>query len=113
MSETVRYKGKIKKIASFKDKEEIAKCELIKREKSEDLEYYDSYVEKLCDCFYQEYIEVNEELYQVIEKEDLDMEYDVFESNKNSDETIDFHVMYYNGGCGFAQAIEYALKGDK
>jgi len=34
---------------------------------------------------------------------------DIFRSSKNEDGTIDFEVKYYNGGCGFDGAIEYAI----
>lgn len=52
-------------------------------------------------------VPLNGQMYEVI----VCNEYagDVFQSNKNSDGTISFQVQYYNGGCGFSEALEYAL----
>lgn len=38
---------------------------------------------------------------------------DIFESSKNEDGSINFEVKYYNGGCGFQEAIGYALDNPK
>ena len=38
---------------------------------------------------------------------------DIFKSTKNADGTINFHVKYYNGGCCFGEALEYALGNKK
>ena len=34
---------------------------------------------------------------------------DIQNAHDNGDGTIDYEVMYYNGGCSFNEAIEYAL----
>ena len=40
----------------------------------------------------------------------METEMDIFESNKNDDGTINFHVMYYNSGCSFDEAIDEAIE---
>tara|TARA_R110000824_G_C15048812_1_gene661209 strand:- start:601 stop:873 length:273 start_codon:yes stop_codon:yes gene_type:complete len=45
-----------------------------------------------------------------VEKTEFDECEDIFESVKNPDGTIDFQVKYYDGGCGFNEAIENALE---
>ena len=35
---------------------------------------------------------------------------DIQNAHDNGDGTIDYEVMYYNGGCSFNEAIEYALE---
>ena len=38
------------------------------------------------------------------------MDEDIFNAHDNGDGTIGYEVMYYNGGCSFNEAIEYALE---
>ncbi len=37
-------------------------------------------------------------------------EQDIFTATKNDGGTIDFQVKYYNGGCGFNEALDNAMK---
>jgi len=50
-------------------------------------------------------------LYEILEKERMDCEMDIYDSHINCDGTIDFHVMYYTGGCCLDEAIAEAIKG--
>tara|TARA_R110002111_G_scaffold35576_1_gene69696 strand:+ start:189 stop:494 length:306 start_codon:yes stop_codon:yes gene_type:complete len=54
-------------------------------------------------------IQIDGEVYSIVRNEYDDSD-DIFESSKNKDGTIDFQVKYYNGGCWFGEALEYALK---
>ncbi len=89
MSETVHYKGKLtptgKTLAEFDPNA---------------VDIYDHYYDA---------VEIDGMVYAV-EKTDIDPDYDIFNSTKNEDGTIDFEVKYYNGGCGFNEAIDEALK---
>ena len=38
---------------------------------------------------------------------------DIFEAERLSDGKISFHVKYYNGGCGFSEAIDESIKNMK
>ena len=88
MSETVHYKGKL--IPTGKTLKEFAP-------ESDDI--YDHYYEA---------IEIDGMVYTV-EKKDIEPYEDIFRSTKNEDGSIDFEVKYYNGGCGFNEAIDTAL----
>lgn len=48
-------------------------------------------------------------LVYTVEKQSIDPWGDLFKSNQTADGTIDFEVKYYNGGCGFNEAIDYSL----
>lgn len=48
------------------------------------------------------------EIYEV-ERRDME-DSDIFEMQKNPDGTLGFVVQYYDGGCGFEEAIETAHK---
>lgn len=92
MSETVHYKGK-----------------LIPTGKT--LAEFDSDADDIYD-HYEKAVEINEQIY-LVEKADIDVDANIFESSENDDGSIDFEVKYYNGGCGFNEAIDYALKNIK
>ena len=47
---------------------------------------------------------------KIIEKNHRDIDEDIFEAYDNGDGTINYEVMYYDGGCSFNEAIEYALE---
>lgn len=70
--------------------------------------YTDSWEECIMDKFYQEAIIIDELVYRV-EKEEQNPYDSVFEATKNEDGSYDFIVKYYNGGCGFDEAINYAV----
>lgn len=54
------------------------------------------------------FIFVNDDLYEVLEKEDFDS-CDIFEGTENNDGSISVLLQYYNGGCGFSEAVGYAI----
>ena len=100
MSEIEHYKGKLtptgKTVDEFMHGIEI-----------------ESYYESKRECFNDKYantaIEIDGTVYAVARNEYDDCD-GIFESIKNKDGSIDFHVRYYNGGCGFSEALEEALK---
>lgn len=59
--------------------------------------------------FNDEFIINDKEVYKVIEDKNLEDE-DLFDAKENSDGTIDYTLRYYNGGCGFGEAIAKALE---
>lgn len=69
-------------------------------------DYYSTYKEMLDSET--DYIIFNDTVYNP-KSEEIDP-YECFVATKNNDGTINFIVNYYNGGCGFKEAIEYALK---
>jgi len=109
MSETVTYVGKLTPIEKKETLEETA-CLLIEKDfpKGRDT-YYETCLEQLEDMGYKEYVIANDKIFKA-EYSEEDPYQDVFEASLNEDGTINFVVKYYNGGCGFDEAIEYALK---
>ena len=67
----------------------------------------DTYKEMIYD--YDNYAICNGNIYEIIKNKDYCGE-DIFIANKNKDGTISFTLNYYNGGCGFCEALEKAIK---
>ncbi len=109
MSETVHYKGILTEVLSVdgEDVQEVAK-RILDHHNIEVESYYDDCLDCLLDNFYQGYVVIDYKIYEV-EKKDIDPEYDIFNSKLHSDGTIEFEVKYYDGGCGFSEAIERAV----
>jgi hypothetical protein len=85
MSETVHYSGKLQRLNVTQD------------------EYEANYGEP----DYESFVPINGLMYEVIKCKEYTG--DIFQAKDNLDGTIDFQVQYYNGGCGFSEALEYAL----
>lgn len=110
MSETAHYKGKLKKleIPTGMDRQEFCKSILQKNNCYEDL-YDGDYEEYLRDTFYEKYAFVNNDIFEVLSQKEIG-DYDIFEVHDNNDGTYDYEVMYYDGGCSFDEALEYAFE---
>ena len=111
MSETVHYKGKLIEIKRLNNESLEDLCERICKEKgvNELSTYNDTWADQITDSFWQDTVIVNDKLYKIQDKEYLDNEFDIYSASLNPDGTIDFDVMYYNGGCCFTEALEEAL----
>jgi len=57
----------------------------------------------------EEYSEINGKIY-IIEDEYFRDDDDLFIMKQNSDGTLEYLVRFYNGGCGFEEALEYAAE---
>lgn len=112
MSEIVHYTGKLEAVDTLPDESLEEQCKRILAEYNyfELNSYCDSWEEMLCDELYERYIIANDNVYKVVEKNNKSDEYDIFNANQNLDGTIDYEVMYYNGGCSFNEAVERALE---
>ena len=105
MSETVFYTGKVKKLGlsdlSWAEKKMVLKSRGFDVDKCDDEDdLYD--VENLA--------VINEDIYEVIEKNGVDDVDDIFIAKKDESGVICFSVKYYNGGCGFEDALETAIE---
>lgn len=112
MSETVHYRGKLiyqEKNSPTDTLEEQCK-RLLNGEKKP---YYDTFTEAVQDTQYQQYVIQGDKLYKVTEFRDIEEYEDIFSAKKINGKDFEFEVKYYNGGCGFDEAIEYALKDAK
>lgn len=114
MSEYVNYKGKLKLIHK---KENETYGDFCKRVAltcpgcDENLpSYYDTWEEYLIYEFYDYYVVVGENVYRIMSKQQIDYDESTFDLTKLQDEEYKYNVRYYNGGCCFSEAIQYAFK---
>ena len=115
MSETVHFKGTMTEIIKLDNETLENQCKRILEEKPsfEALEdYYDSHVEKLLDAYYQEYAIYEDILFSVV-KYSIENDGEIFRIERNGNGTLNFEVRYYNGGCSFSEAIDYAFEDKK
>jgi hypothetical protein len=108
MSETVHYKGVLIKIDRFEEENLEEQCKRL-LENRELPSYFNSYEECLLDEHYHKMTIQNGEVYRV-EKEEVDPDGGMFNASLKENGEIIFEVRYYNGGCGFDEAIEEAMK---
>lgn len=108
MSETVHYRGVLKKVERHEEETLEEQCKRL-LENKELPSYLDSYEEYLVDENYQQITIQNGIIYRV-EKEEVNPDGDIFKASINDKGEIEFEVRYYNGGCGFDEAIEEAVK---
>lgn len=103
MSETVHYTGRIMEI-NLGDLTVSEKKEILKG-RGFDIEDYgdgDWECEKL-------HI-INGRIFEVLEKQSHDADGDIMEAKEEDDGSISFNLRYYNGGCGFDEALGTAMK---
>jgi hypothetical protein len=101
------HHGILRKVSRLKNETLEEQCkQLLNVDEFDD--YYESYQEMFESEFYKKYVIYNDMIYKV-EAKQTDPYGDIFVANKNSDGTINFEVQYYNGGCGFSEAIDIAL----
>lgn len=113
MSETVHYKGKIERLYSGTLPLEVQLQMELKKVGSEFTvcDYLANYGEALEEL--QEidnYFLYKNNLYSV-SREKLNPYDNIRSAHKIDDDTIGFEVKYYNGVCGFVEALETALEG--
>ena len=60
--------------------------------------------------FYGAYFLIKGDLWEVESREESDPYDAIFKARELDDETIEFEVKYYNGGCSEIEAIKYALE---
>ena len=110
MSETVHYRGKLNVVEMFEGENIESQCERMCNENGfNNLDsYIDTWQEQLCDTYYEEYYIYNSVLYRV-DKKEIDFDEDIFTATVNENNKIEFEVKYYNGGCGFTEALDEAM----
>ena len=108
MSKTVHYKGVLRKVERLEGENLEEQCKRLLNNK-ELPSYFDSYEEFLLDNYYKSMTVQNETVYE-IEKIEIDADSDIFNATIRDDGNVEFEVRYYNGGCGFDEAIEEAIK---
>ncbi len=109
MSETVHYRGTLTIVERLENETLEDQCKRILDGKELD-SYNDSYQEQLIDDNYEVYFIRDNTLYSV-EKKSIDYDEDIFQLSEGEDGKLNFEVKYYNGGCSFNEAMEYAFNG--
>ena len=112
MSQTEFHSGKLKKInmANYKNRGLEHQIPYLEGKGYifEDIEIVNNY-------FYSEnVVKIEDTFYEIIDHyRALDEDQYIVESNDNKDGTISFMVQFYNGGCGFEEALEEAIQRKK
>lgn len=109
MSEMVHYNGKLKLVDRLPNETLEDQCKRL-LETDEVTKYYDSYREMFEDVLYDRYVINDNNIYEILSKKRHEYDEDIFIMKDNKDGTYDYEVMYYNGGCGFTEAIEEAFE---
>lgn len=110
MSQTEWFKGTIKKINLWDKTAEQWAEDYCKKAGIEKASYTSNWVEQLIDEEHDKIIRFNSDLYETIEKYKVDEEDDIMFAEENKDWTVNFEVKYYNGWCGFEEAIQKAIE---
>jgi hypothetical protein len=66
-------------------------------------------VDLFLDNYYNDYVIVGADIYEILEDKSLE-DNDMYEATENADGSINFTLRYYNGACGFGEALEQALE---
>jgi len=123
MSETETHIGKVKKIevenvdSFLRDKIRVMDEEYADKSDSEidaiaatyDAGYIEWYSSEYEFMLGSKVVIANDDIYEVVENRELEYE-DISMATTNADGTISYVIQYYNGGCGFSEALESALK---
>lgn len=108
MSETEINKGVLIKLNLTGDIEE--KCRQALDELGIEMsDYCDTYRECVEDRGYRKLYIFNDDIYRV-EYNKIDGEEDIFDAQFNENGDIQFTTKFYNGGCSFNEALDYAVE---
>lgn len=108
MSEMEYHTGVLRSLDMSKGLEETAK-EICERKGWKPWSVDCSWVEALEDDGHGMYVVVNGIIYEV-DDSDIDPYNDVFDAERLSDGTYRYTVKFYNGGCGFSEAVGTAME---
>ena len=115
MSETVQFRGKLKKVAEvdiFSDESAESQMNNFAEEIIDPYDHfglpemYDSWIDMLRDV--EEFIIYENAIYKILHKKQINTDDDLFEAARVEDVII-FDVKFYNGGCSLQEAIITAL----
>jgi hypothetical protein len=111
MSQQETIIGKLKLMPKLENETLEDQCKRIYNEQfgQHKTPWLDSFEEDLMDECYEKFVIYNNDLYEVIQKKDMDY-CDMFNLVDNNDGTYNFSLSYYNGGYSFSEAIERAFE---
>ena len=111
MSETARYTGTAKKIENNSGKTTLQIAEeILKEMKIKVKSYHESAIECLCEMAEDSYFyhTGSDTLYQIT-KEKVEDYQDIMDATFGKNGVINYELKYYNGGCGFEEALDSAM----
>jgi len=113
MSDYELHKGTLRRLKVQKSKKELI-LEYLSEKNEEIPSYYnieeeDDINEYFMDLLSENYIEYNNIMY-IIENKEIDSDSDIFECEETGNGIYSYRLSYYNGGCGFEEALETALE---
>ena len=108
MSDTVHYRGKLTLVSLGLNLEDTCKEILLDLGIEYSLEIYASPGEALEDKAESDFVIINGSVYRN-EFEELGPDDDIHSATLNEDGSISYEVRYYNGGCGFVEALEDSI----
>lgn len=110
MSDDVHYKGKLKRLAVEGHEEIETYAKTYVEEQGDELKSYcDDYTEHLRYEYNDKFVVIDDILWEVITKEEQDAYGSVFNLRHSKDDEYTYEVKYYNGGCGFEEALQEAF----
>ena len=113
MSDYESFKGTLRVLKDNKSKKDLL-LDGVKNGDFEIPDYYDlnndrDVNEMFSDELSEKFVESNGVMYIIEEKSELDVEDDIFKCESIGNNRFSYIVKYYNGGCGFEEAIEEAI----
>lgn len=113
MSDYVTKIGKIKKLGLTKEEfvnkhKDDFDLDMILKVRGYDIMNTDHLFEYMTECVFKNIYCIGDEVIEILEDNDLG-DFDLFEINKNPDDTYSYVLRYYNGGCCFEEALDRAL----
>lgn len=110
MSEVVHYSGELELIQTIGPVDlELAAKIALEENNIVKLDSYETYLECLRDNLSDKYVVAKDNLFKIVQKKRVDDDDEFFHSAFLENGNIWFNMRYYNWGCGFDEAIWYAL----
>lgn len=112
MSRTELHIGVMRKVDT-QDKTDIEFAVDTLKEKGKELnDFYEDALEQLVDEYYEQYFLANGELWEILEDEEHEDMY-VAQGTVNTDGSISYVAMYYNGGASLSEVLEEIIEKNK
>ena len=109
MSDYESHAGKLKKVNQYGEDLNVCFRRILNKNNIE-IDSEDSLEEQVMSEFHQKYIVSGNDLYEIIEHEELDHSDSFAKLSKNEDGTISFFSTFYNGGTCLGEMLEDELK---
>jgi len=110
MSDYETHRGKMIKVDNPDNHDLKTQCAAILKKLGDEVD--DDPVDYLLNHYWGKYIHVDDDLYRILEDEELDFGDSFAHLTYNEDGTISFTSTFYNGGTCLSEMLEEALRKD-